>query len=195
MIVLWTGQTLVMAVALWLGAFGVHMFVNRRQHDFACIEHWRWPALRAGAPRVLLRFAMLGTLVAVAVWRIEPESFLALPREKPALWLLIVVLYPALSVWPQELLYRSFLFHRYRALFGDRCGYVVTSALAFGYAHLIFLNWVAPAMTVFGGALFALGYRKHRSLALSCIEHALYGWLVFTVGLDRYFLAGAAWGH
>jgi membrane protease YdiL (CAAX protease family) len=70
---------------------------------------------------------------------------------------------------------------------------VAASAFAFGYAHIIFLNWIAVAMTTFGGFLFARDYTRHRSLSLVCLEHALYGCLIFTVGLGRFFYSGAAW--
>ncbi len=106
-----------------------------------------------------------------------------------------MVLYPLLSVWPQEMLYRSLLFHRYRALFRTDIALILVSALAFGFAHVIFLNWIAVAMTVAGGFLFARDYARHRSLPLSCLEHSLYGCLIFTVGLGRFFYTGAAWHH
>ena len=36
---------------------------------------------------------------------------------------------------------------------------------------------------------------KRRSLWLTCLEHGLYGCLIFTIGLGRYFYTGAAWHH
>lgn len=187
-------QRIVMLAILWLGALAAHLFMRRR-HALAYANEWNWAGLRAGAPRVLLRFALLAALVTLAVWQFAPHSFLSFPRQRPGFWLLIMVLYPVLSVWPQELVYRSFMFHRYRPLFGGGLRYVIASALAFGFAHVMFLNWIAPAMTVIGGALFATSYRRHRSLALSCLEHALYGDMIFTVGLGMYFFSGAAWRH
>ena len=41
---------------------------------------------------------------------------LVLPRQRPGLRLLVLLLYPLLSVYPQELLYRTFFFQRYGAL-------------------------------------------------------------------------------
>ncbi|HTH60574.1 MAG TPA: CPBP family intramembrane glutamic endopeptidase [Paraburkholderia sp.] len=181
-----------MLAVLWLGAIGIHLFLRSR-HQVSHSEEWNWAGFRAGVAHVLLRFVMLAAAVAIAVWYFTPEVFLSFPRQRPAFWLLVMVLYPVLSVWPQELVYRSFLFHRYRPIVGDGRGYVVASAVAFGYVHLIFLNWIAPVMTLIGGGLFATSYRKHQSLALSCVEHALYGCMVFTVGLGSYFFTGAAW--
>jgi membrane protease YdiL (CAAX protease family) len=51
--------------------------------------------------------------------------------------------------------------------------------------HVIFPHWLASAMTLVGGFLFASTYRKERSLALCCAEHALYGRLISPPRLDR----------
>ena len=49
---------------------------------------------------------------------------------------------------------------------------------------------LAVALCVIGGWLFADTYSRTRSLWLASAEHALYGCLVFTVGLGRYFYGG-----
>ncbi|MBO1360795.1 CPBP family intramembrane metalloprotease [Acetobacter sacchari] len=143
----------------------------------------------------LLRFIVLAPLIMIAAWIWSPQTLFSLPREKPGFWLVIVVLYPLLSVWPQEMLYRSFLFRRYGGLFGGDRGTIAASALAFGFAHILFLNWIAIAMTTIGGLLFARDYARHRDLRVACIEHSLYGCLIFTIGLGRFFYTGAAWKH
>jgi hypothetical protein len=142
---------------------------------------------------ILRRFLFLGSLLAMAVWWFQPAQFLALPRNQPLLWVLIMVLYPLLSVWPQEVIYRRFMFHRYAPVFGESNNMVIASAVAFGFAHIIFLNVVALVLTGLGGVLFATGYMRHRSLRFACYEHALYGCLIFTLGLGPYFYTGAAW--
>ncbi|WP_215766000.1 CPBP family intramembrane glutamic endopeptidase [Gluconobacter cerinus] len=145
------------------------------------------------ARRILLRFTALAPLIMLLTWWIWPDVFLSLPRQKPLFWLLVMVLYPILSVWPQEVLYRAFLFSRYGALFRIAPVTIAASAVAFGFAHILFLNWIAVGMTLIGGALFASDYSRHRSLTLTCFEHSLYGCLIFTVGLGRFFYTGAAW--
>ncbi|GBR19081.1 hypothetical protein AA3271_0383 [Gluconobacter japonicus NBRC 3271] len=72
---------------------------------------------------------------------------------------------------------------------------IVASAVAFGFAHILFLNWIAVGMTLIGGVLFASDYSRHRSLTLTCFEHSLYGCLIFTVGLGRFFYTGEAWNQ
>lgn len=144
--------------------------------------------------RVILRFAIFGPVLTLATWAIFPHLFLSLPREHPIFWLVIMVLYPVLSVWPQEVIYRRFLFHRYTRVFGES-GVVLASALAFGFAHVIFLNPIAVMLTTAGGAMFAWNYARERSLYLACMEHTLYGCLIFTIGLGQFFYTGAAWHH
>ncbi len=95
------------------------------------------------------------------------------------------MVYPLLSVYPQNVVYRAFVFHRYRGLFADEAVVIWASAAAFAWAHVIFHNPMALLLTFAGGLIFAQTYRRHRSLLLVSIEHALYGLLVFTIGLGH----------
>lgn len=178
----------ILFVALWLGALIAWAGTRGRQT-------LPKPILAHEIRGIALRFAVLAPLITLATWLVWPELFLSLPRQRPLFWALIMVLYPLLSVWPQEMLYRRLLFHRYRALFRTDTALILMSAAAFGFAHVIFLNWIAIAMTAAGGLLFARDYARHRSLPLTCLEHSLYGCLIFTVGLGRFFYTGAAWHH
>ena len=142
---------------------------------------------------VLLRFIVLGGLLTVIVWQAMPGHFLDLPRRKPVLWVAIMLLYPALSVWPQEIIYRRFLFQRYAAVLPTSRLRITASAAAFGFAHIIFLNVWAVLLTCAGGILFAQTYARSGTLRAPSIEHALYGCLIFTIGLGQFFYTGAAW--
>ncbi|NHO31761.1 CPBP family intramembrane glutamic endopeptidase [Acetobacter fallax] len=173
--------------ALWIGA-SVAWFSTRTQTRS---PHNTTHELK----NIFIRFAVLAPLIALASWWLWPETFLILPRQKPRFWAMIMVLYPLLSVWPQEMLYRQFLFTRYAPLFRKTGALIAASAISFGFAHIIFLNPIAIVMTVIGGFLFARDYSRHRSLRFACLEHSLYGCLIFTVGLGRFFYTGAAWHH
>ena len=67
---------------------------------------------------------------------------------------------------------------------------VIASGLLFAFSHVVFRNWPAMALTLIGGVLFATTYRRTRSLLVCLVEHALYGLLIFTVGLGRYLYLG-----
>ncbi|MEW6143549.1 MAG: CPBP family intramembrane glutamic endopeptidase [Thermodesulfobacteriota bacterium] len=175
---------------LWAGAAGAYIYSRRFNADTVPGDI----SLREGIRDVMIRFAVLAPLITSAAWIAMPGSFLSFPRERPGIWILVMLLYPLLSVWPQEMVYRAFIFRRYAPLFGAWGGYILASALAFGYMHIIFINSIAVVVSVLGGLLFARNYVRHRSLALVSIEHALYGCLIFTVGLGRFFFTGYAWG-
>jgi hypothetical protein len=73
------------------------------------------------------------------------------------------MLYPLVSVFPQEFLYRAFFFDRCRLLFGEGWGMVAASAMAFGFVHVIFRNWLAVGLCVIGEFLFSVRYQTSGS--------------------------------
>ncbi len=186
----------------------VWLLLDRR---FAKRQLWNWRGARAQLrPIITVALPMLVMLM-LLTWQLSPGSWLhdtldafdatrwmiwpgshlfSLPRERPELWLTIMVLYPLVSVWPQEVLYRAFFFHRYACFLRSPWARVLGSALAFGFMHVLFLNAVAPLLTLFGGLLFAWTYERSRSVLACSIEHSIYGCWVFTVGLGAYFYGG-----
>lgn len=140
---------------------------------------------------IIVVFSLVGGAIALTAYHLHPAVFLSFPRRAPRLWLTIMALYPVLSVLPQELVYRTFFFHRYGPLFGGRQRLaILVNAMLFGFAHIIFANWIAVGGTFLAGLLFAFRYHATRSLWAVWLEHSLYGCLVFTVGLGRYFFTG-----
>ena len=136
------------------------------------------------------RLLFCAALMVLGTYLIYPELLFAMLRTRPGIWLAVIVFYPILSVLPQELVYRTFIFHRYRKLFPSDRLRIVASGLAFGFVHLLYGNWVAVVLSTIGGFIFAYTYASYRSLFLVSLEHALYGQLVFTVGLGQFFYSG-----
>lgn len=152
---------------------------------------WNSAGLR-GRWRVMLRqFLLHAAIIAAGAYVLDRDSLFALVRRAPALWALIMFLYPLVSVYPQELIYRTFFFHRYRELFPARWSLIAASAVAFGFMHIVFENALAVALTLAGGWLFAHTYERSRSLLAVAVQHALYGCFIFTIGLGWYFYHGA----
>ena len=111
-----------------------------------------------------------------------------LPRYLP---LLILLFYPWVSVYPQNVIYRGFFCQRYRPIFGGGWGLILVSAVAFSFGHIMFNNWIVLALTFVGGLIFTRTYLKHRSLLLATIEHAMYGLFCFYLGVGVSLLYGA----
>jgi membrane protease YdiL (CAAX protease family) len=157
---------------------------------------WNAAAARPELARVLARTALvcLGILAVTAL--ATPERLLAFPRQRPAVWAIVMVLYP-ISAFAQEIVYRPFFFHRYGALFRSPRARVLASAALFGWGHVSVNNVLAVVLTAAVGVLFASTYERTRSTLLVSLEHALYGDFVFTVGLGPLFYnATARWfGH
>lgn len=150
-----------------------------------------WPRLRDIA-EVLGMFVPVAAALALLVYLYLPGRFLALPRYRPDLWLTIMVFYPLASAASQELIYRVLFFHRYEALFrSHRHAMILTNAVLFGAAHILFGNWIAIVLTGLGGILFAWRYERTRSFWPVWLEHGLYGNLIFTVGLGRHLYSGS----
>lgn len=163
-----------------------------RDPTFDRRQLWNAAALRRQLLPVLALFFAGAVVLTVLIRLYAPQLFLALPRTHPFFWALVMILYPVLSVYPQALLYRAFLFHRYRPLLRmaprtESWLLIVASAATFALMHLVFRNWVAIALTFPGGILFARRYLDTRSLCVSWFEHALYGCFLFTIGLSSYF--------
>ncbi|MBB3664090.1 membrane protease YdiL (CAAX protease family) [Prauserella sediminis] len=162
-----------------------------RVGEFDRRDLWRASAVRARLLSILGLWAAACVVAVAGVAVFLPGDLFSLPRGEPVLWAIIAVGYPVLSVYPQELIFRAFLFRRYRPVFGSGAGMILASAAAFGFAHIIFGNLFAVLATTAGGLLFAWRYARSRSLLAVSIEHGLYGVLLFTVGLGRFVYHGA----
>jgi len=174
------GFTAVMAT-IWLARSG----------DFGVKYFWRGDdteAERRQLKGVLLRFSISAAGLVALVLALFPEKLFEFPRAAPMRWAVLLAVYPVISVYPQELLYRAFFAHRYRSLFPRTELSLFASALVFAWLHLIFRNHFAVILALVGGWFFAQTYARTRSLRLVCLEHALYGNLIFTIGLGNYFL-------
>jgi len=170
---------------LLLSAAAVCLLILSRDRSFNRDQLWNLPAFWRGLPAVLGLWLIGAALFAAAVLIFAPDRYLEFPRQRPALWLAVMILYPLLSVYPQNIVYRVFIFHRYATLFASRAALIWASACAFCFGHIIFQNWLALALTLIGGLIFARTYNRSRSCLLVSFEHALYGCLVFTIGMGQ----------
>ena len=176
--------------ALWLLA-GYCLYRLLRDSAFDRRLLWNGHALAGVALQVLFLFGMTALLIGAAVYFCAPQMLFNFVKRAPVFWMLVMVLYPVLSVYPQGVIYRAFFFERYRTLFPNSVLLIVASSVAFSFAHIIFRNPIAVLFTLIGGLLFSWRYAETGSLFTSSFEHALYGCWMFTVGLGQYFYKGA----
>lgn len=119
-----------------------------------------------------------------------PERFLSFPRYSFDRYLVVISLYPFLSVLGQEIAYRLLFYRRYGALIPNRTAGIMVSAFIFALAHAFYMNWVAVILSFAGGIFFAWAYDRTRSFMLVWILHSLAGQVLFTSGLGIFFYHG-----
>lgn len=175
---------------LLITAFGAFLLL-RRDATFGLSQLTHWGNVQPFLTTILIRDAVCLVGLGIAVYLMAPQLLFSLIRRSPGLWALIFLLYPLVSVYPQELLYRAFFLHRYQPLFGRGWGMLLASAMAFGFVHIIFRNSLAVALCMIGGFLFSLTYQASGSLLLACLDHAIFGNFLFTIGLGQFFYHGA----
>ncbi len=107
-------------------------------------------------------------------------------RERPLLMLIISVFYPLVSAFPQELIYRTFYFERYKNIFTTN-QLLISNMISFSFLHIIYDNFPAIILTLISGLVFTLNYHRQRSLMLVTIEHSILGLIVFITGMGQYF--------
>ena len=157
--------------------------------DFSHLVSWN--AVHSQLLPLLVRDALFLAFLGLAVRVFSPQLLFSFLKRAPGLWVLVMVLYPLVSVYPQELIYRAFFFHRYQPLFGNGLLMIAASALAFGFVHIIFGNWLAVMLCIIGGILFSFTYQQSGSLLFTCLDHAIFGNFIFTIGLGQFFYHGS----
>jgi uncharacterized protein len=171
---------------LWV--FTLYCFLMlRRDPGFDRSQLWNPLPLRSQLRSIFILFAVGIVVLSGAVYALAPTLLFSFLKTHPAIWALVMLLYPVLSVYPQGLIYRVFVMHRYREILQKEWALILLSALAFSFMHIVFRNPVAVALTLAGGVLFASRQLRTRSLFVSSFEHALYGCFVFTIGLGQFF--------
>jgi hypothetical protein len=176
---------LVWVVALLCGIYLV------KYRGYGPKELWIPAGLGSWLTGIVARFLPLAGILSLLAWCFIPERFFGFPRHNPRVWAAVMLLYPLLAAYPQEVFYRTFFFERYRSLFSGPRQLVLINGLSFGIGHAIYGNWLAPVLSTFGGILFAHRYQRSESTLVVGIEHALWGDFIFTSGYGWYFYSGA----
>lgn len=140
-----------------------------------------------GFRRIMIRFFFTAVLLSVYLLLFEPQNLFMIPKEKPWLWVAIMVFYPFWSALPQELIFRVFFFHRYYQIIPNLKVLLILNAFLFAFMHIIFNNWIALVGGFIVGIFWAITYIRNQSLLTVSAEHAMYGNFIYTIGLGHYF--------
>lgn len=141
--------------------------------------------------KIILRWLFASIILYLLTLYFFNEKLFIIQNNKPEILWKIMLLYPIFSALPQEFIFCKFFFYRYKSLFKNDNNLVICSGIFFSITHLLFLNFIAPILSLIGGLLFANTYKKHRSLLLVSLEHGLYGNTLFFIGIGWYFWGGS----
>lgn len=142
--------------------------------------------IRANWRAILIRYLVITIAMFLLLKLFSFIPLLADFNTNPKLFYMILM-YPLLSAFPQELIFREFFYYRYQPIFGNSTGILVINTILFSFAHIYFANWIVLAFTLLGGLLFSLTYLKTKSLLVVTIEHTLYGLTILCSGLATFF--------
>ena len=132
-----------------------------------------------------IKLMVIAIVTTVFVFYTDKLALFKVVTQYPLKWVMFICIYSLFSVYPQELIYRTFFFRRYQTLFKTKYALIFSNALLFALAHLFFESVLVLVLTFIGGLLFAVTYLKTKSIVLVCIEHAIYGSWLFTVGMGQ----------
>jgi len=153
-----------------------------RQKNIFTLHHHHHKLLSSIYNRILVSLIVM----MVAILFYDHYLIFKMIMKDPLLWLALLFVYPVFSVLPQEIIFRSFFFARYKKIF-QRYSLVLMSAASFSFSHIIFENWIAIIFTFIGGLYFAMSYHQTKSLLIVVIEHSIYGLFLYTIGFGDFF--------
>ena len=158
----------------------IYVLLKIEKEKFRIAKNLNWKLF---FKQTLFKFIGIVCVTALFVWFTNKEALFNVLLNKPKLWLFILFIYSFFSVYPQELIFRTFYFKRYHSFFKNNNLSIFVNAIVFSLGHIFFRNSLVLVLTFLGGLLFAITYNKTRSTLLVSIEHAIYGCWLFTVGM------------
>lgn len=151
---------------------------------------WNFRRLTSHMMQVLITLMGIGVFIVLFTYLFYEDRFFVFPIDRPNAAMTFFLMYPLLGALPQEIIFKSFFFHRYRSLFPGPRSLVILNGISFGLFHLWYANIIAPVFSIFAGMILACRYLKTKSLVIISIEHSLMGILLYVVGLGWFFYSG-----
>ncbi|TBN04285.1 CPBP family intramembrane metalloprotease [Hyunsoonleella flava] len=173
-------------IKLGIGLVGfvyvIYVLLKVEREQFKIAPNLNWASFWK---ETLVKLFVIAILTTVFLWITNKDDLFIVLLNKPKLWVFILFVYSLFSVYPQELIYRTFFFKRYAKLFNSSRLLVFVNAMLFALGHIFFKNTLVLVLTFLGGILFALTFLKTKSTLLVSIEHAIYGCWLFTLGMGE----------
>jgi len=127
--------------ALWIklgvGLIGfiyiIYVLLKVEKEPFKVAPHLDWKLFWK---QTLVKLLIIISLTTLFVWITNKEAFFNVLLNKPKLWLVILFIYSIFSVYPQELIYRTFFFKRYELLFKNKHQLIFLNAIVFSLGHI-----------------------------------------------------------
>ena len=161
-------------------AYIVFVLLRVEKNKFKIAPNLNWKAFWK---RTLIHLLIIVAITTAYVWYTDKSQLFNVMLNKSKMWVFILFFYSLFSVYPQELIYRTFFFQRYESLFKSQWLFIFVNAVIFSLAHMLFKNTLVLFLTFIGGLLFAITFRSTKSTLMVSIEHAIYGCWLFTVGM------------
>ena len=158
----------------------IYVLLRVENNKFKLREHINWTQFWQ---RTLIKLIVIIAITTLYMFVVDINMLFIVVKTKPSFWLMILFIYSFFSVYPQELIYRTFFFQRYESLFRSNLVFILVNAAVFSLSHIFFKSTLVMFLTFTGGILFALTFKKTKSTLLVSIEHAIYGCWLFTVGM------------
>lgn len=163
-------------------AYIVFVLLRVEKNRFKIAPNLNWKQF---LKQTIVKLLLIAIITTIYMWLVDKEHLFSVMLYKSKLWLFILFFYSFFSVYPQELIYRTFFFQRYKSLFSNQNLFIFVNAILFSLAHLFFKNTLVIVLTFLGGLLFAITFSRTKSTLLVSIEHAIYGCWLFTVGMGN----------
>ncbi len=180
---LWDYPTII-KVLLTVTGF-IYILVQLKRADLLVLKFPNTGYWKPFWKETILKLMVIISITGMYVFFIAPDKLFSVLLQKPELWLIILFVYTFLSVWPQEIIYRTFFYNRYSGLIQGKWLFIFINAILFSLAHIFLKSFLVQLLTFIGGLLFAYTYQKTKSTTLVSIEHAIYGNWLFTVGMGE----------
>ena len=137
--------------------------------------------------RHVLFVIIISLVLLLGVYLFDRENLFNLPKGNLFIWIALCIFYPLFSAFGQEIIYRVFLYYRYRNIFKNQRLYILASAITFSFVHIVYYSHISIILTLFLGIYLAAIYLKTKSVLLTSLIHGFLGNVIFTIGLGSYF--------